>query len=222
MTSTPGSAAPTASSPAAVPARARHLRRFSASERLAHWLLASTFLTMLASGLVLYLPSLAEVAARRQLWKAIHLAAAASLWGGLVLIALVDGGRLRRTARQIDRFDDDDRRWLVWVVRRRGAEPPQGRFNAGQKLNAAIVAGLLCVLTASGLLMLLSEMKSRFRGTSAILVHDLATYAVLLLLLGHLYLAVIHPATRHSLRGMVLGSVREDWARRHHPKWGGE
>jgi formate dehydrogenase subunit gamma len=35
----------------------------------------------------------------------------------------------------------------------------------------------------------------------------------------HLYLAVIHPSTRHSLRGMTLGDVREDWAREHHPKW---
>ena len=39
------------------------------------------------------------------------------------------------------------------------------------------------------------------------------------LLCGHLYLAVIHPKTRHALRGMTFGSVREDWAREHHPKW---
>jgi formate dehydrogenase subunit gamma len=39
------------------------------------------------------------------------------------------------------------------------------------------------------------------------------------LLCGHLYLAVIHPKTRHALRGMTLGSVREDWAREHHAKW---
>src|SRR5438105_9822309 len=38
-------------------------------------------------------------------------------------------------------------------------------------------------------------------------------------LVGHLYLAVIHPATRHSLRGMTRGTVREDWARRHYPRW---
>ena len=38
-------------------------------------------------------------------------------------------------------------------------------------------------------------------------------YAALTLLVGHLYLALIHPATRHSLRGMTRGTVREDWAR---------
>ena len=32
-------------------------------------------------------------------------------------------------------------------------------------------------------------------------------------------LALIHPATRHALRGMTLGDVRVEWAVRHHPKW---
>ena len=44
-------------------------------------------------------------------------------------------------------------------------------------------------------------------------------YVSLILLTGHLYLSLIHPATRHSLRGMTVGSVDEDWARWHHPRW---
>jgi Tfp pilus assembly protein PilF len=39
------------------------------------------------------------------------------------------------------------------------------------------------------------------------------------LLLGHLWLALIWPATRPALRGITLGSVRRDWAAEHHPKW---
>ena len=33
-------------------------------------------------------------------------------------------------------------------------------------------------------------------------------YVSLVLLVGHLYLTLIYPATRHSLRGMTTGSVR--------------
>ena len=33
------------------------------------------------------------------------------------------------------------------------------------------------------------------------------------LIVGHLYLALLHPATRHALRGMTLGDVDADWAR---------
>ena len=39
---------------ASEPARPATIRRFGRTERVAHWLLAATFLAMLATGLVLY------------------------------------------------------------------------------------------------------------------------------------------------------------------------
>jgi formate dehydrogenase subunit gamma len=195
------------------------VRRFSGPEQSLHWLLAISFFVMLATGLILYLPSLAEVAAQRQLWKSIHLGAALGFWVGLLLIWSSNPEVLRSTRQEIDSFDSDDRSWLAWSVTRRGAEPPQGRFNAGQKLNTAIVAGLMVVFTITGVLIYLQEASARFRGTSAILIHDVAMYIAIPLVIGHLYLALLNPSTRHSLRGMTLGSVRRDWARRHHPKW---
>ncbi len=216
MTSTPGSAGPTATE--AAPGRG-YVRRFSPTERSLHWLLALTFLTMMATGLILYLPSFAQLAANRMLWKSIHLGAAIAFWVGLVLLVAASPRELHATARQIDRFDGDDRRWLRWAVSRNGPEPPQGRFNAGQKLNTAIVGGLMVVFTFSGTLMYLQETDAQFRGTSAILVHDWATWIAVPLVAGHLYLALLNPSTRHSLRGIVLGTVRRDWAKRHHTKW---
>ena len=195
------------------------MHRFGAAERSLHWLLATSFLTMLATGLILYLPSLAQVAADRGLWKSIHLGAALAFWLGTLLIVSSSTGGLRRTVGQIDKFDDDDRRWLKWQVRQMGPKPPQGRFNAGQKLNTAVIAGLMVVFTISGTLMYLQEVDARFRGTSAILVHDIAMYIAIPLVIGHLYMAMLNPSTRHSLRGMVLGTVRRDWAREHHAKW---
>jgi len=199
--------------------RPEYVRRFSGAEQALHWLLAVSFLTMLATGLILYLPSLAEVAANRRLWKSIHLGAALAFWLGTLLIVSSSTGGLRRTVGQIDKFDDDDRRWLKWQVRQMGPKPPQGRFNAGQKLNTAVIAGLMVVFTISGTLMYLQEVDARFRGTSAILVHDIAMYIAIPLVIGHLYMALLNPSTRHSLRGMVLGTVRRDWAREHHAKW---
>jgi formate dehydrogenase subunit gamma len=219
MTSMPGSVVPTATEP--LPPATGYVRRFGPEERSLHWLLAATFLAMLATGLILYLPVFAELAANRRLWKSIHIGAAIAFWAGLVVLFLTDlSGSLRRTAGEFDRFDDDDLRWLGWAVVRRGPEPPAGRFNAGQKLNAALVAGLMVVFTVSGVLIYLQETDAAVRGrTSAILVHDIATWIAVPLIAGHLYLALVNPSTRHSLRGMVLGTVRRDWARRHHPKW---
>ena len=42
------------------------------------------------------------------------------------------------------------------------------------------------------------------------IVHDWGTLILMFLVAGHLYLAVLHPATRHALRGMTLGDVDED------------
>ena len=86
--------------------------------------------------------------------------------------------------------------WLAWSVSRRGPEPPQGRFNAGQKLNTAIIAGLMVVFTFSGTLMYLQEVNAQFRGTSAILVHDAAMYVAIPLVLGRIRHAVSPPMGR--------------------------
>jgi formate dehydrogenase subunit gamma len=193
----------------------RFVRRFSRSERALHWANALGFLVLLASGLVLYLPSLAVLVGRRPLVKDVHLWTGIGWIAVLAAIALLGDRRgLVRTARELDRFDRDDARWLL------GRRPaPQGRFNAGQKLNASLTAAFTLLFLVSGLLLWLGERDTRFRVASTVVLHDGLMYAALVLLVGHLYLALVHPATRHALRGMTVGTVSEEWARRHHAKW---
>ena len=192
----------------------RYVRRFSRTERALHWVHASAFFVLLGSGLVLYLPTLAAEVGRRPLVKDVHLLTALAWAVALVaVLALGDRRELRATARELDVFDADDRRWL------RGRPAPQGRFNAGQKLNAALTAAFALLFAVSGALLWLGERDTRFRFDSTIVLHDVLTYVSVALLTGHLYLAVVHPTTRHALRGVTLGTVREDWAREHHAKW---
>jgi formate dehydrogenase subunit gamma len=190
------------------------LHRFSRTERAVHWVHASAFLVLLATGLALYLPSLSELVGRRPLLKSIHVWTAVAWIVALVLVvALGDRRSLRATLREVDLFDRDDRAWLL----RRG--PPQGRLNAGQKLNT-ILTGVFAILFAvTGVLLWYGERDTRFRFAQTILIHDWLTYVSLVLFLGHLYLSVIHPRTRHSLTGITRGWVYEDWAREHHAKW---
>jgi len=192
----------------------RYVQRFSRTERAVHWVHASAFLVLLGSGLALYLPSLATEIGRRPLVKDVHLFTALA-WAIalLAVVALGDRRGLRATTRELDVFDADDRRWLL------GRHVRQGRFNAGQKLNAAFTAAFAVLLAVSGVLLWLGERDTRFRFDSTIVLHDVVAYLSVALLAGHLYLAVIHPSTRHALRGMTVGTVREDWAREHHAKW---
>jgi formate dehydrogenase subunit gamma len=196
--------------------------RFGRSERAAHWLLAATFFAMLFSGLCLSVSSFAGILDRPTA-KAWHLWSAVALAAGLVLLVLLGDRRsLARSAREIDRFDADDGQWLRGapgrVLSGRPA-PPQGRFNAGQKLNAALIGGLMLGMYATGGLLWYGERDTTYRFAGTVMVHDWATLILMVLVAGHLYLAVLHPATRHALRGMTLGDVDEEWARAHHPKW---
>jgi formate dehydrogenase subunit gamma len=191
-----------------------YLRRFSRTERAVHWVHAGAFLALLASGLVLYVPRLSELVSRRPLVKDVHLYTALAWLVALAAIAAVGDRRgLRRTIRELDRFDRDDLQWL------RGRRAPQGRFNAGQKLNAVLTVSFATLFAISGLLLWLGERDTRFRFASTILLHDGLMFVSLFLLVGHLYLALIHPTTRHALRGMTRGTVRRDWAVEHHAKW---
>jgi formate dehydrogenase subunit gamma len=190
------------------------IERFSRTERAAHWVHAIAFLALLATGLALYFPSLSEAIGRRPLLKDLHVYTAVAWLAGLVLVVVLgDRRRLRQTLHELDVFDSDDMLWLQRYPR------PQGRFNAGQKINAALTGAFAVLFAVSGSLLWLGERDHRFQFASTILLHDWLTVFSLVLLVGHLYLAVIYPATRHSLRGMTTGSVRRDWARRHHEKW---
>lgn len=195
-------------------AEPRLVRRFSVSERAVHWIHASVFFSLLVTGAILYLPSLSAAVGRRQVVKDLHLwSALAWLVAVLVVVIVGDRSALRRTLHQVDRFDRDDRRWLI------GRRVPQGRFNAGQKLNLILTGALSVLFAVSGLLLWLGEQDTRFRLDGSIALHDIVTLISLVLLAGHLYLAVIHPSTRHALRGITRGDVREDWAEVHHAKW---
>jgi len=195
--------------------KAGYVRRFSRTERLLHWVNAAGFLLLLATGLILYLPSLSVEVGRRPEIKDIHFWAGIGWVSALVLVVLLGDRRgVLRTARQIDRFDRED---LDWLRLRRPA--PQGRFNAGQKVNAVLTAAFLVLFFVSGMLLWLGERDTRFRFASTVVLHDGLLYASLVLLVGHLYLAVLHPATRHALRGITVGSVDEEWAHEHHPRW---
>jgi formate dehydrogenase subunit gamma len=150
---------------------------------------------------------------RRQTIQGIHFWAGVGWLGALALVVVLGFRRLLATARELEQFDGDDLRWL----RRRRA--PQGRFNAGQKINAALTAAFTVLFGVSGLLLWFGEQDTRYRFASTVILHDGLMYFSLALLVGHLYLALIHPATRHALRGMALGDVSTEWAARHHAKW---
>ena len=134
--------------------------RFDRAERWLHWANATLVLVLLATGSILYVGSLSALVGRRALIKDIH------VYSGLALpvpFLLLYAGRwrsgFRRDARRLGRFLHDDWRWLR--TRGRATDLRLGKFNAGQKLNAIFVAGVLPVMLMTGSIMFWNKPFSR-------------------------------------------------------------
>ena len=196
------------------PMAPKRIRRFTGTERVLHWVHAAAFFLMLGTGLILYIPALEKALGARNFYKNIHLAVAL-VWVAAIFAIIILGNRkaLQRTWREAQTITRDDRRWLTL------RKAPQGRLNAGQKLNTIVQVSFAILFTVSGFFLWLGERDHTFLFDGTGSLHDLLTFISIALIVGHLYLALIHPSTRHALKGMTTGEVDLEWAERHHSKW---
>lgn len=197
--------------------------RFTGTERWVHHATAVLMITCLVTAAFLYIPELTTLAGRRETFVVIHVTA-----GVLLPVPFLAGWvsrAFRADVRLLNRFTPADWTWLRSRERRatvggRGVVEI-GKFNPGQKLNAAFVGGSILVMLVTGVLMLsghrpVPRFGSDALRTGATFVHDWLSVAVFVMFLGHLYYAVSDPG---SLRGMLTGRVDASWAARHHPAW---
>ena len=127
------------------------------------------------------------------------------------------GKGFRRDVTRLNRWDGDDRRWLRTLGRDRTVR--LGKFNPGQKLNAAFVIGAIVLMLATGSIMKWYGPFADDIRTGATFVHDWVFIALVVVITGHIAFALRDP---ESLRSMVRGWVPVAWARRHRPKWAEE
>ncbi|MFF0076147.1 cytochrome b/b6 domain-containing protein [Streptomyces sp. NPDC005494] len=216
MTSTPGWAGPTAGTTPPPSELAPRISRFTTAERWVHRTTAWLVLLCVATAACLYVPQLAELVGRRHLVVTVH------EWSGLLIPVPLLAGLVSRALRadlsRLNRFGPHDRRWLVSALRRdrTPGSRPAGKFNAGQKIYAAWIAGAVLVMLGTGLLMWFTGLTPLVWRTGATFVHDWLALAIGIVLAGHMAKALADPEAR---RGMRTGSVERPWARSEHPLW---
>lgn len=119
-------------------------------------------------------------------------------------------------------LDADDFRWLrVKTLRLLGKSsedlPPQGAYNAGQKLYALLVYTMIPLVMITGLIM------TFHLGTWAVqwsmVAHFVAAGMVVSGLMIHVYMGAVFPEERPAFYSMITGMVTELYAYRHHYKW---
>lgn len=180
-----------------------------------HWANAILFGILIFTAAVLYVGQLSAIVGRRDLVRQIHVVS-----GLLLPVPIVLGligpwrRRFRADIRALNRWDADDKRWLRTRGRDRAVR--LGKFNPGQKLNAAFVAGTIVVALATGSIM---EWFTYFPidwRTGATFVHDWTAIAIFLVVVGHIWMAL---ADGDALRGILRGWVPASWAKAKRPRW---
>lgn len=193
----------------------RTVWRFTTAERALHWVTALLVLTVAITGLILYVGSLSALVSRRELLKSIHVYAGLAM--PVPLVAAYAGrwrGPVRTDIRRLARWSSADRTWLrSWGKKATGSV---GKFNAGQKANAAFIAGMIPVMMASGSIMRWPERFDLTYRTGATFVHDWTAIATWIVVTGHIFVAFSKPP---ALWSMIRGWMPAAWARDHHPEW---
>ncbi len=200
-------------SPAGLPKLPASLRRFSLAERAVHWTVAVLMIACMLTAAVLYNGTLGIAVGHRRLVELVHVysgfALPVPMLLGLASLAYrTDLGRLNR-------FRRSDGHWLRSRSRHDGFIEV-GKFNAGQKLNAALSSGAILVLLGTGAIMLFPALTRLSWRSGATFVHDWFALALGLLVIGHVVFALRDPESR---RGMRTGAVSTHWALAEHRAW---
>ena len=149
--------------------RAGSLHRFSRGERAVHWTVAVLMRVSILTAAVLYNGSLALLVGHRHVVEVVHVYAGYALAVPILLGLALPAYRADLT--RLNRFTPADWRWLRSRTRRDGTIRV-GKFNAGQKLNAALTAGAVTVLLGTGMLMYFTGLVRLSWRTGATFVHD--------------------------------------------------
>ena len=196
------------------PEKTLRLLRFDRVQRAAHWANSTLFFILMFTAIPLYFGSFFGIVLPRHLIEQIH------LWTGLslalpILVSLVGpwGTAMRQDVRRINFWTRDEIRWLrTFGTSRLEAD----KFNPGQKLNAIFIGASILVMLVTGSMLQWFRFFSVSLRSGATLVHDIFAWAIFIVVIGHIVMAVTH---REALRSIFKGWVSESWAKRHSGRW---
>jgi len=198
------------------PSPSARLLRFSRAERWVHRSIAVLMVALIATGAALYFPDISVLVGNRPLISDIHWIAGFAL--PIPLVLALASKTFRKDSGELNRFTPEDWKWLRSSDRRSG-RIPVGKFNAGQKLNAAFSLGSIIIMLATGSIMFFSSLFPDDIRTGATFVHDWLTLLIVVVVAGHTYMAMKDAEARV---GMRTGYVSRQWAEREHRQWASE
>jgi formate dehydrogenase subunit gamma len=191
------------------------IRRFDRVERSAHWVNAALFGIVMLTGSVLYIGQLSAMVGNREIVRTVHVYCGLAIPVAFLIAYLPRWGRAMRVDfGRINRWTRDDKRWFRTLGRDHDVRI--GKFNAGQKANAAFVVAAALIMVATGSIMKWFEPFPIDIRTGATFVHDWFAFFIWISVIGHLWFAF---ADGEALHGMRQGTVTARWAKAKRPAW---
>jgi formate dehydrogenase gamma subunit len=214
----------------------KQVKKHNVAIVLLHWFNATVWLLELATGAALivapgyrfmpmwYLRFMEEAFGTRANLLRGHIAVGLT-WIVVFLVYAIFGWRdylHTEVLRKEIGLDKDDFNWLRvrtlrLINRSSEALPPQGAYNAGQKLYALMIYTMIPIIMITGIIM------TFHLGTVlvqwAMLAHFLAAGMVVSGLMVHVYMGAVFPEERPAFYSMITGLVDELYAYKHHFKW---
>jgi formate dehydrogenase subunit gamma len=215
----------------------RQVKKHHVAIMLLHWWNALVWLLELVTGLALvtspyfrvapewYVSVVEGVFGSRAGMLQFHVALGVA-WIAVFLVYGVFGVRTYLSQEVLKReiaLDRDDFRWLVVRTLRilgRSDEPlpPQGIYNAGQKLFAFVIYAMIPVVMLTGVVMAFRLFSPALVGW-AVVLHFAAVGVVVSGLMVHVYMGAVFPEEKPAFFSMITGNVHELFAYSHHFKW---
>lgn len=198
--------------------RGRLILRYSASQRINHWIIAITFVLLALSGLALFHPAfywLTNLFGGGPWTRILH------PFVGVVMFVcfVVFAARMWRH----NMLSRQDVQWLKQigdvVAAREDKLPDVGRYNAGQKVLYFWLILCLIGLLLTGVVMWREYFAFYFpiwaiRLSS--LLHAIFAFCLICAIIVHIYAGFW---VKGSVRAMVRGTVTPGWAWKHHRAW---
>ena len=192
------------------------IQRYSASERINHWVTAFCFVLAAVSGLGFFFPSfnwLMHILGTPQLARILH------PFVGVVMFASFIIMFFRYWRQNLINRDD-----IFWAKNIRKVIVNEevgdvGRNNFGQKGVFWAAISLLVLLLVSGVVIWRPYFAPAFPIPvirAALMAHSFAAVALIVVIMVHIYSALW---VKGSITAMVEGWVTTTWAKKHHPKW---
>ncbi len=184
--------------------------------RLAHWIVALTFVVCLLTGMPIWTPVFGWMA---NLFGGLSVCRVIHPWAGIAFF-IAAGVQFVEWIGDMH-LESWERDWIgprVFRYMRYEADDSRtGKYNGGQKLYFwAVSLGALGLLL-SGLMMWFPTSFPKPLMELAYLVHDFTFICFAVSLVFHIYLGTAaEPGTFGS---MTRGTVTRPWARLHHPRW---